>query len=246
MKRREFITLLGGTAAAWPLAAGAQQDGRVRRVGGLRSSAEDDLQGTQAAAVVREGLQKLGWIEGRNIRIDYRFAAGSELVGLGPDVLIAHGAAALAPLQRATRTIPIVFGNVTDPVANGFVTSIPRPGGNITGFSSYEQSISVKWLELLKEIAPHVTRAAFLHDPLNPITPGYWREVERGAPAFRVQVSAAPMTSAAEIERAIADAAREPNRQQGVGRYSGGSTPPAGGLHLSQPCRRRRARILRN
>jgi ABC-type uncharacterized transport system substrate-binding protein len=218
MQRRSFLTLLGGAAAAWPLAARAQQDGRVRRVGGLRPG--DDLQGAQTVAVVREGLQKLGWIEGRNIRIDYRFAAGSpdsvrsaaaELVGLGPDVLIASGAAALAALQRATRTIPIVFHGIADPVANGFVTSIPRPGGNITGFATYEQSISVKWLELLKEIAPHVTRAAFLHDPLNPITPGYWREMERGAPAFGVQVSAAPVTSAAEIERAMADVAREPN-----------------------------------
>src|SRR5262249_52400617 len=170
--------------------------------------------------VVRETLQKLGWIEGRNIRIDYRFAAGNpdiirsaaaELVGMGPDVLIAQGASALAALQRATRTIPIVFGNVTDPLANAFVTSIPHPSGNITGFATYEQSISVKWLELLKEIAPRVTRAAFLHDPLSPSMSGYLREMERSAPAFGVQVSAAPVTSAAEIERAMADIAREPN-----------------------------------
>src|SRR5262245_39108798 len=218
MQRREFITLLGGAAAAWPPAARAQQPGQVRQVGGLQATAETPVSQAQVA-VVREGLQKLGWVEGRNIRIDYRFAAAPDsmgsaaaaLVGLGPDVLIANGPAPLAALQRATRTIPIVFGNVDDPVANGFVTSIPRPGGNITGFATYELSISVKWLELLKEIAPRVRRAAFLHDPLNPSTSGYWREMERSAPAFGVQVSTAPVTSAAEIERAIADVAREPN-----------------------------------
>src|SRR5262245_35914663 len=144
MHRRSFLTLLGGaSAAAWPLVARAQQRERMRRVGGLVSGGED-LPSTQAiVAVVRETLQKLGWIEGRNIRIDYRFAAtpdsirsaAAELVGLEPDVIIAGGPAVLAPLQRATRTIPIVFVNVADPLANGFVTSIPRPGGNITGFS---------------------------------------------------------------------------------------------------------------
>src|SRR5262245_55483698 len=218
MQRREFITLLGGAAAAWPPAARAQQPGQVRQVGGLQATAETPVSQAQVA-VVREGLQKLGWVEGRNIRIDYRFAAApdsmgsaaAELVGLGPDVLIANGPTPLAALQRATRTIPIVFGNVADPVANGFITSIPRPGGNITGFASFEQAISVKWLELLKEIAPRVTRAAYLHDPVNPNTTGYWREMERSAPAFGVQVSAAPVTSAAEIERAMADIAREPN-----------------------------------
>src|SRR5262245_43697908 len=219
--RRSFLTLLGGaSAAALPLAARAQQRERMRRVGGLSPAAEG-LPNTQAfVAVVREELQKLGWVEGRNIRIDYRFAAGSpdiirsaaaELVGLGPDVLIAQGAAAVAALQQATRTIAIGFGNVVDPVANGFVTSIPRPGGNITGFAPYEQSIMVKGLELLKEIAPRVTRAVLLNDPINPNTAGYWREMERSAPAFGVQVSAAPVTSAAEVERAIADIAREPN-----------------------------------
>jgi putative ABC transport system substrate-binding protein len=217
IRRREFISLIGG-ATAWPIAARAQTE-RMRRVGGLVAGAED-LPSTQAtAAVVREGLRQLGWIEGRNIRIDYRFAAGpdslrsaaAELVGLEPDVLVANGAAPLAALRGMTRTIPIVFGNVSDPVGNGFVTSVAHPGGNITGFASYEQTISVKWLELLKEIAPRVTRATFLHDPLNPISSGYWREMERSAPAFGVRVSAAPVASAAEIERAIADVAREPN-----------------------------------
>src|SRR5262245_21890543 len=135
MRRREFVGLIGG-AAAWPLAARAQQRERMPRVGGLQATAENPTAQAQVA-VVREGLQKLGWVEGRNIRIDYRFAAtpdsmrsaAAELVGLGPDVLIAHGPAAMAALQRATRTIPIVFGNIVDPLANGFVTSIPRPGG---------------------------------------------------------------------------------------------------------------------
>src|SRR5262249_37546066 len=236
--RRSFLTLLGASAAAWPLAARGQQPGRMRQGGGLLSGAEDSATSQALVAVVREGLQKLGWVEGRNIRIDYRFAAApdsissaaEELVGLGPDVLIANGATALAALQRATRTIPIVFGNVADPVANGFVTSIPRPGGNITGFATTEQSISVKWLELLKEIAPRVTRAVLLHDPVNPNMSAYLREMERSAPAFGVQVlgvpvtraeqsapacgvqvSAARVTSAAEIEHAMSNIAREPN-----------------------------------
>jgi putative ABC transport system substrate-binding protein len=217
VRRRDFISLIG--AAAWPLAARAQQPERMRRVGGIVTGTEG-LPPTQAiAAVVREGLQQLGWTEGRNIRIDYRFAAdpdsvrsaAAELVGLGPDVLIAHGATALAALQRVTRTIPIVFGNVSDPVGNGFVTSVAHPEGNITGFASYEQTIGLKWLELLKQIAPQVTRAAFLHNPINPIWSGYLREMERSAPAFGVRVSAAPTASAAEIERAMADVAREPN-----------------------------------
>src|SRR5262249_9659309 len=189
MHRRSVLTLLGASAAAWPLAARAQQRERMRRVGGLLSGVEDNPTTQATVAVVRETLQKLGWVEGRNIRTDYRFAAdpdsfrsaAAELVELGPDVLIAIGPVPLAALQRATRTIPIVFGNVSDPVASGFVTSIPRPGGNITGFATFELATSVKWLELLKEIAPRVTRAAFLHDPLNPNTSGYLREMERSA-----------------------------------------------------------------
>ena len=218
IRRRDFIVGLG-SATVWPLGAMAQQPGRMRRVGGLVPGAEDQARAQEVAAVVREGLQKLGWIEGRNVRIDYRFAADPdsvrfaavELVGLGPDVLIANGGAALRAFQRATRTIPIVFSGVADPVANGFVTSAAHPGGNITGFASFDPTMSAKWLELLKEIAPRVTHAVFLHDPLNPITPGYWREMERSAPAFGVRVSAAPVASAAEIERAMADIAREPN-----------------------------------
>src|SRR5262245_42342661 len=153
MRRRDVITLLGASAAAWPLAARAQQRERMRRVGELFSGAEDLPRLAPFRAMFHEELRKLGWVEGRNIRIDYRYAAApvsfrsaaAELVGLGPDVLIANGTVPLAVLQRATHSIPIVFVNVTDPVANGFITSIPRPGGNITGFATYEQAISVKW-----------------------------------------------------------------------------------------------------
>jgi putative ABC transport system substrate-binding protein len=174
MKRREFIALVG-TAATWPLAARAQQPERIRRIGILTSGATaDDPDGQTRSAAFLQGLEQLGWIDDRNIRIDYRWGAGdadgmrkyaAELVTLAPDVIVASGTATVAPLLQATRNVPIVFVQVADPVGAGFVDSLARPGGNATGFTLFEYGISGKWLELLKEIAPAVTRAAIIRDP---------------------------------------------------------------------------------
>jgi putative ABC transport system substrate-binding protein len=173
VKRREFITLVGG-AAAWPLAARAQQTERMRRIGILLNLASDDAEGQARLAAFHQGLQQLGWTVGRNVQIDYRWGAGdadrirkfaAELVALAPDVILSAGSPSVAALQQATRTVPIVFVTVVDPVSSGFVDTLARPGGNITGFALYEYSISGKWLQLLKEIAPRVTRAAVIRDP---------------------------------------------------------------------------------
>jgi len=208
VKRRTFIAGVGSTAA-WPFAARAQQGDRVRRIGVLISG--DEPQAQARVAALAEGLEKLGWIDGRNISIDYRWsfdtdrlrAYATELAGMTPDVLLAGGAAPLVALQRAMETIPIVFAVVPDPVANGFVASVARPGGNITGFATYEQTISVKWLELLKEIAPRVTRVTFMYDPANPSWPGYLRPIEAAARSLGMQVSAQAVQNTAEIERAL-------------------------------------------
>src|SRR5262245_26671705 len=174
MKRREFITLLSGAAAAWPLVARAQQPDRMRRIGVLLSTAADDPEGQARIAAFHQGLQQLGWTIGQNVRIDSRWPAGdaerfrryaAELVALSPDVILATGSAAAEPLLRATRTIPVVFVVVPDPVGAGFVNSLARPGGHPSGFIQFEYGISGKWLELLKQIAPGVTRAAVLRDP---------------------------------------------------------------------------------
>ena len=216
MKRRTFIAGLGSTAA-WPFAARAQQGDRVRRIGVLISG--DEPQAQARVAALAEGLEKLGWIDGRNISIDYRWsfdtdrlrAYATELAGMTPDVLLAGGAAPLVALQRVMQTIPIVFAFVADPVANGFVASVARPGGNITGFATYEQTISVKWLELLKEIAPRVTRVAFMYDPANPIWPGYLRPIEAAAPSLGMQVSAQAVHNPTEIEAVLDAQARALN-----------------------------------
>jgi ABC-type uncharacterized transport system substrate-binding protein len=172
--RREFITLLGGAAAAWPLAARAQQPERMRRIGVLLNRIADDPEGQARLTAFVQGLQQLGWVDGRNVRMDVRWAAGvadhfrkyaAELVALVPDVILTDNAVGVAALQHATRTVPIVFVTVTDPVGGGFVKSLARPGGNSTGFASFEYSVAGKWLELIKEIAPRVTRAAVLRDP---------------------------------------------------------------------------------
>jgi putative ABC transport system substrate-binding protein len=174
MQRREFLTLLGGAAAAWPLAAGAQQDGRVRRLGLLSGNAENDLGWPANWAALREGLAKLGWIEGRNLRIDHRFAAGdlnrmrahaAELVSLAPDVIVTNTGAATRMVQQQTKTIPIVFTTAGDPVANDLMRSIARPDGNVTGFSVAEPDIAGKRLELLKEAAPRLVRVAIIFNP---------------------------------------------------------------------------------
>jgi putative ABC transport system substrate-binding protein len=175
MQRREFIALLGG-AAAWPIVARAQQPARMRRIGALVGAGMevDDLDTQTRIGAFQQGLQQLGWVDGQNVRIDIRAGAGDadrlrryaeELVALAPDVILATGAGAVAPMLKATRTVPIVFMNVVDPVGAGFVDSLARPGGNATGFVTYEYGFSVKWLELLKEIAPRVTRVAVIRDP---------------------------------------------------------------------------------
>jgi putative tryptophan/tyrosine transport system substrate-binding protein len=174
VRRREFITLLGGAAVAWPLAARAQQGERMRRIGVFMNLASDDAEGQARNAAFLQGLQQSGWTVSRNVQIDYRWSAGdaelfrrhaAELAVLAPDVILATGSATVGPLLQATRTVPIVFVQVPDPVGAGFVESLARPGGNATGFTIFEYGISGKWLELLKEIAPSVTRVAVLRDP---------------------------------------------------------------------------------
>jgi putative tryptophan/tyrosine transport system substrate-binding protein len=211
MRRREFITLLGG-AAAWPLAARAQQSGRVRRVGMLLNGGENDRLRQAYLGAMREGLAKLGWVEGRNLQIDLRWnddAAGfdrdaTELVNLAPDVIVTSGGAATRAVQQQTHTIPIVFAVGGDAVANGLVHNIARPDGNVTGFSSPEPSVAGKWLELLKEAAPRVTRVAILFNPdLAATAPIYVSLIEAVAPALGVEVSTMPIHNAVEIVRAI-------------------------------------------
>jgi putative ABC transport system substrate-binding protein len=183
IRRREFVFTLGGAAAAWPLAARAQQPERMRRVGVLMPLAMDDPEAKARIAAFQQGLEQLGWTDGRNVQIDTRWAGGdmesirknaAELVALSPDVILAAGGAAMTPLHQATRTVPIVFTQTPDPVGAGFVASLARPGGNATGFTLFEFGISVKWLELLKEIAPRVARAAALRDPAYPPGSANW------------------------------------------------------------------------
>jgi putative ABC transport system substrate-binding protein len=219
MQRRDFITLLGGAAAAWPLAARAQGE-RMRRVGVLVPAAADDPEAKARIVAFLQGLQQLGWTDGRNVRIDTRWASGdverirthaAELVALGPDVILAGGGAAMGPLQQATRTVPIVFTQTPDPVGAGFVASLARPGGNATGFTLFEFGISVKWLELLKEIAPRVTQVAALRDPVAPAGLGQLGAIQGVAPSFGVELSLVDVRYAPEIERAVTAFAHQPN-----------------------------------
>ena len=213
--RREFITLLGGVAAAWPLSAGAQQGENIRRICVLTAGvgADDpDAQAGNAAFVL--ALQQLGWTSGRNLRIDYFWGSGQgdlavELAALAPDVILASGIASLAALLQATRMVPIVFVNVADPVGAGFVDGLGRPGGNVTGFMQFEYSLSGKWLELLKQIAPSVTRAAVLRDPALTSGIGQFAVIQSVAPTVGVDVI--PVSVRAEIERAVAAFARASN-----------------------------------
>jgi putative tryptophan/tyrosine transport system substrate-binding protein len=218
-KRREFITLFGG-AAAWPLAARAQQPERMRRLGVLINLAESDPEGQARIAAFREGLGKLGWAEGRELQIEYRWFAGdsdrarayaAELVKLKPDVIFAATSSSLAPLQRETRSLPIVFAQVADPVGGGFVASLARPGANITGFAQFEYAIAAKWLELLKQIAPQVTRVAVVYDAANPESKEYLPVIDAAARSLGARVSISAVHHVAEIERAIEEFAREPN-----------------------------------
>jgi putative ABC transport system substrate-binding protein len=218
MTRREFITLLGGAAAAWPLAARAQQAERMQRIGVLMNLAADDAEGQGRVAAFQQALQQLGWTDGRNVRIDYRWAAGDtgrfhryaeELLALGPDVVLASATPSVQALQQATRTVPIVFANVGDPVAMGIVASLARPGGNATGFTPLEFGFAAKWLELLKEIAPRVTRVAVLRDLT--IGPAHLSAIQAVAPSFNVELSVVGVRDASEIERSVTAFARSSN-----------------------------------
>jgi putative tryptophan/tyrosine transport system substrate-binding protein len=219
MNRRDFIALLGG-ATTWPLAARAQQAERIRSVGVLMSLVEDDPEGQARVAAFRQGLQQLGWTDGRNLRIDTRWAAGdadrirryaAELVALTPDVILAIGAAVTGPLRQTTRAVPIVFVNVSDPVGAGFVASLARPGGNATGFTIFEYGMAGKWLELLKEIAPGVKRVAVIRDPDISAGTGQLGAIQSVAPSLGVELSPVGVRDAAEIEHALDSFARGSN-----------------------------------
>ena len=230
IRRREFITL-GGAAAAWPWAARAQQADRVRRIGALMTQAADDPEGQSRLLALAQGLQESGWTIGRNVRIDTRWGEGdaeryrkyaAELVALAPDIILVNGPAALAQLQQATRSLPIVFTNVFDPVGGGFVLSVARPGGNATGFMLAEYSTSGKWLELLKEIAPRVTRAAIIRDPTLTSAVAQFAAIQSAATPLGVELSPIDVRNSGDIERAAAAFARAPNG--GLIVTSGGSS----------------------
>jgi putative tryptophan/tyrosine transport system substrate-binding protein len=222
MKRRDFITLLGGTAAAWPLAAHAQQDGRVRRIGWLIDRDENDPQVQAARAVLQEALAKLGWIEGRNLRIEIHFGArnlnrirdvAARLVSLAPEVIVINGGAATRELRQRTQTIPIVFTGSPDPVAAGLVRNIARPEGNITGFATFEPSVAGKWLELIKEAGPRLERVSIIFHPELGTRLGtdYITLIETAASVFGVAVIQTPARNSVETVRAIDAFAAEPN-----------------------------------
>ena len=211
MRRRDFIKVVPGSAIAWPFAVRAQQQDRMRRVGVLLPTATDNAVFQARMAAFLGGLQQLGWTDGRNVRIDTRWAVGDadlrkyagELVALGPDVVVAFGSNAVPPLQQVTRTIPIVFALVADPVGAGYVESLAQPGGNVTGFASFEYAIGGKWLELLKEIAPRTTRVAVLRDSAIAAGPAEFGAIQALAPSLGVELRPVEMRDAGEIERAI-------------------------------------------
>jgi len=221
MRRREFITLLGGAAAAWPLAAPAQQGERMRRIGVLMGYAEIDPAAQAQVAALRQELQKLGWDEGRNVRIDVRFPGGDvrlvrtaliELMSLAPDLLVSNSNLVTAVVQAEVRTIPIIFTFIGDPVGSGFVSNDARPNGNLTGFANWDSpAMSGKWLELLKEVAPHVERVGFMRHPETPAHIRFFKSAEASAPALNIKVVALDVHDADEIERALTAFAVEHN-----------------------------------
>ncbi|HXZ21942.1 MAG TPA: ABC transporter substrate-binding protein [Pseudolabrys sp.] len=220
MQRREFITLLGGVATAWPFAALAQQADRVRRIGVFMNLAANDPEASKEMAAFLGGLQELGWIRGGNLQIEYRWGAGdsklypryaAELVALAPDIMLASGGTTVGALQQATSTVPIVFVNVTDPVNRGLVSSLARPGGNASGFIQFEYSLSGKWLELLKQIAPGVTLAAVIRDPSEFSGVGQFAAIQTVAQSLGVEVNPVDARAAGEIERTVTAFARGSN-----------------------------------
>jgi putative tryptophan/tyrosine transport system substrate-binding protein len=218
MRRREFISLLGSAAAAWPISVRAQQG--VRRIGIVMNLAADDPEGQARVAAFLQGMQEAGWVAGRNARIDVRWGMGdperirknvTELVALAPDAIFATTFPIVVGLQQATRSVPIVFAGLFDPVGAGLVTSLARPGGNTTGFASFEYSLSIKWLELLKQVAPRVTRVAVLRDSLTPVGIGQLAAIQGVAPSFGVELTPIVVRDAGEIEPAVAAFARSPD-----------------------------------
>jgi putative tryptophan/tyrosine transport system substrate-binding protein len=220
MRRREFIAGFSGVAATWPLAVRAQQGDRVRRIGVLSSLPADEPEATARTAAFLQTLQELGWTDGRNVRVDIRWGIGdpertrryiAELLALAPDVILTNGSVGVVPLQQATRTVPIVFVFVTDPVGAGLVESLARPGGNATGFTLFEYSRSGKWLELLKQIAPAVTRAAVLRDPTSTTGLGQFAAIQSAASFLGMELRPIDVRNAGEIERAVTTFAQAPN-----------------------------------
>ena len=212
MKRRAFIALLGGAAASWPLAAPAQHGERMRRIGNLMNVSANDPEASERLVALAQRLQELGWTDGRNVRVDTRWAGAeadryspyaAELVALAPDVIIATTSVAVLALRQMSRTVPIVFVQVIDPVGAGFVASLARPGGNITGFTAFEYGLSAKWLEWLKQIAPHVTRVAVLRDASLTAGIGQFAALQAVAPALGVELFPIGVSDSAEIEQAI-------------------------------------------
>ena len=219
MRRREFVTLLGGAAAVWPAAARSQAE-RARNLGILINTDPEDLDGQANLAVFLEALRQLGWSDGDNVRIDTRWTGGhasetrkhaTDLAALAPDVIFTNGTSSMAPLFEATHTLPIVFVNVVDPIGAGFVDSLARPGGNATGFVLFEYSLSAKWLELLKQIAPGLSRVAVLRDPAITSGIGQFAVIQSVAPSLEVDVTAINVRNAGEIERSVAAFARSAN-----------------------------------
>jgi ABC-type uncharacterized transport system substrate-binding protein len=220
LQRREFTMLLGGVAATWPLAARAQQGDHIRRIGVLQGQSAEDPESKARRTAFEQALQQLGWIQGRNVRIDYRFAGGDaatsrkqaeELVALAPDVIVSTGSFSTGPLLRATHAVPIVFAIVPDPVGSGYVDSLAQPGGNATGFMQFEYGLSGKWLELLKEIAPGLKRAIVLWDPAITAGIGQFAIIQSVATSTGIDVRPVNLRAAGEIERAITAFARIPN-----------------------------------
>jgi putative ABC transport system substrate-binding protein len=220
MKRREFITLLGGAAATWPVVARAQQRDRMRRIGVLMPASADDAESQTRVGAFLQGLQQLGWTIGRNVRVDTHWATSdaasirkhaAELAAFAPDAILAFGASTVGPLLQETRTVPIVFPVVGDPVAAGFVESLARPGRNATGFMTFEYGMGAKWLELLKQIAPAVTRVGVLRDPAIPTGPAQFGVIQAAAPSAGMEVRPVDARDAGEIERGVATLARTSN-----------------------------------